>query len=76
MNHLTFDFNTPISLIISRNNGVSPRTTEKDKKVKFKDPNDNFYMMDFLIDETDNQQRDQDEADQDREIPKQSASKQ
>ena len=76
MNHLTFDFNTPISLIISRNNGVSPRTTEKDKKVKFKDPNDNFYMMDFLIDETDNWQRDQDEADQDREIPKQSASKQ
>ena len=68
MKHLSFDFNVPISLIINRNTAGSPTTrgSEKDKKVKFKDqPNENYYMMDFLIDETENWQRDQEEADQD-----------
>ena len=54
MKHLIFDFNTPISLIINKHNEGSLRVSEKDKKVKFKEPNKNYFMMDFLIDETDN----------------------
>ena len=61
MKHLSFDFNTPISLIANRNNETSTRKSDKDKKVKFKEVNENYYMMDFLIDESSNWQRDEDD---------------